>query len=73
MPSIVALGIVRMQIQFARGDLTPLLSVRSGQGKNHVVDRVAAVNDRFSGNKFTKANSFRLKKSVNTDFAALII
>jgi hypothetical protein len=32
-----------------------------------------AVNNVFCGNKFTKANSFGLKKSVSIDLVALIV
>jgi hypothetical protein len=39
MPSSVAVGIVEMQMQFATGDIPPLLNLPVGQWNNRVVDK----------------------------------
>jgi hypothetical protein len=73
MPNNVNLGTVEMQTEFATSDVTRLLSVPSDQGNNHVVTTYPAVNDVFSDNKVTKANSFGVKNSVTIDLVALIV
>jgi hypothetical protein len=47
MLSSVAVGTVEMQMQFATGNGTPLLSVPSGQGNNYVVDKACGCERRF--------------------------
>jgi hypothetical protein len=59
-------------MQFATGDVTQLLSVTFDQG-SHILRTDAAVNGAFCDNKFAKANSFGLKKSISTDLVALIV
>jgi hypothetical protein len=39
MPSMAALGIAEIEMPFATGCITPLLSGLTGQGNNRVVDK----------------------------------
>jgi hypothetical protein len=73
MLSSVALGIVKKQMQFATGVVPPLLNMLVGQSHNCVVDKACRMNDLPCGKKFTRANSFRLEKTVSIGPLAHII
>jgi hypothetical protein len=68
MPSSVALGIVEMQMQFATGSITPLLSVPAGQANTQVVGKVSRGEGYALWQRFTMVNSF-----LGRDLVALTV
>jgi hypothetical protein len=67
MPSSVALGIVKMQMQLVMAHMTPLLSVPAGQRNELLSTKDTTVNDVPCGNKFRLTNLFGLNNNVSTD------
>jgi hypothetical protein len=63
---------VEMQVRLAKGDITSLLSLPSGQWNSHLVGKACGCEQGARGNKFTMMNYMGLKKTASIDFVARV-